>query len=65
MPEQQRIATAGRREEVVETIRSAISMLVTTITDGSATIVISDDISIDQRNIGIRASVIPGGRIFR
>ncbi len=40
-------------------------MLVTSITDGSAKIVISDAISIAHRKSGMRASVMPGGRILR
>jgi hypothetical protein len=40
-------------------------MLVTSMTDGKAKIVISEAISIAHRKTGMRASVMPGGRILR
>ena len=56
---------AAGAKKCVETILSAISMLVTSMIAGIDRIVISEATSIAQRNTGIRASVMPGARILR
>ncbi len=49
----------------VETKRSEISMLVTSITAGRPKMVMNEATSTAHKNSGIRARVMPGGRILR